>query len=113
SLSENIDKAVRTLQSYKQKYLTAYKHWYDKAIYILPGTWNRFRDWEGIYDEYLSYLISLEVMNSQTYSKIKEVVSREIWVSKYMAQKTGWGIPDRTFERMKALAQTFINNKMY
>jgi len=113
SLSEDIDKAVQTLQSYKREYLTAYKHWYDKAVYILPGTWNRFPDWEGIYSEYLSYLMSLEVMSPQTYSKIKEVVSREIWVSRYMAQKIGWGIPDKTFERMKALAQTFINNKMF
>ena len=99
--------------SYRSKYYQAYKHWYDKAIYVIPDTWNRFKDWEGIYEEYLRSLIRLERMNPETYSKIKEILSRELWACKYEIMKRRWGIPDKTFEIMKALIQNFINKKMY
>jgi len=112
-LGDVIDDALKELLSYRSKYYQAYKHWYDKAIYVIPDTWNRFKDWENIYEEYLRSLIRFERMNPETYSKIKEILSRELWACKYEIMKRRWGIPDKTFEVMKALIQNFINKKMY
>jgi len=98
-----------------QRFLKAYadfKHWYDKTIEILPGTWNRFADWERIYYEYVDLLVKLSVMNQNTYSKIKEVINKQIWVCSYM-KDSSWGIPDDTMRFMSGLAQAFIDKKMY
>jgi len=99
----------------QQKFLKAYedfKYWYDRTIEILPGTWNRFADWERVYYEYVDLLIKLSIMNQNTYSKIKEVIEKQMWACSYM-KDTAWGIPDDTFKLMTGMAQAFIDKKMY
>jgi O-antigen ligase len=106
-------KALESLAT--QKFVKAYedfKYWYDKTIEILPGTWNRFSDWEKLYYEYLDLLVKLSVMNQETYLKMKEIIDKQIWVCSYM-KDTSWGIPDDTFKFMSGIAQAFIDKKMY
>lgn len=99
----------------QQRFLKAYedfKYWYDRTIEVLPGTWNRFPDWEKIYYEYVDLMIKLSVMNQNTYSKIKEIIEKQIWACSYM-KDTSWGIPDDTLKIMLEVTQVFINKKMY
>lgn len=78
--------------------------WYNKAISILPGGWNRFAEWENLYSEYLSLLYSLNsVMNiNDLYKDIKYAVEKDGYANYYMALKYR-GIPDESMENLEKI----------
>ena len=33
-----------------------FHHWYNKALDILPASWNSYPEWEDVYSEYLFFV---------------------------------------------------------
>ncbi|BBE31951.1 hypothetical protein OSSY52_20920 [Tepiditoga spiralis] len=86
--------------------LKEFFHWYDEAIKLLPGAWNRFPEWENIYSEYIKLnmiLLNSRIYNqSILYNKILEITKQDGMANYYMALKFR-GIPDVSLELLDSL----------
>ena len=69
-------------------------YWFDLAITLLPGTWNRYPDWEDIYIEYLNSIPSIVDSIDAQKLKILEVVRKHVWACENMGPAT----PDETLQ---------------
>ncbi|AFK06262.1 O-antigen ligase family protein [Mesotoga prima] len=59
-------------------------YWFDLAISLLPGTWNRYPDWEDIYIEYMNSIPSVLDSNEERKLKILEVAEKHVWACENM-----------------------------
>ncbi len=108
----DIEKIVKHHQKLAAEELKEMEKWYDKTIYILPGGWNRYPGWENVYSEYIQNILKDTPMSSKTYTKIKEIAEKYVWIGRYM-QKTYWAVPVNVMNIFSSLAQTFIGRKQY
>jgi len=69
-------------------------YWFDLGIYLLPGTWNRYPDWEDIYIEYLNSIPSIFDTVEERKLKILSVAERHVWACENMGPAT----PDETLQ---------------
>jgi O-antigen ligase len=67
-------------------------YWFDLAITLLPGTWNRYPDWKDIYLEYMNSVDSFGNNVSEKTELILEVARRHVWASENMGPYS----PDET-----------------
>jgi hypothetical protein len=90
-----------------------FHHWEQQAIYILPGGWNRFPEWEDVYYEYL--LLTARLMNiypqDELIDKIIFITKKEGEADYYMAQKSR-GIPDNSLKLLSELYSTLSNGNL-
>jgi len=85
---------------------------YNLAIYILPGNWQMFPDWEKIYAEYIDLTLKSDsVLN--LYPKIKEISEKRIWACESMHNVERLGVPDDIVSVYSQIAQAFLNEKYY
>jgi O-antigen ligase len=99
-LKENIPLESQIQSNIEKLQLEAYNnfhYWMQKAIYILPGGWNRFPEWENIYSEYI--LLTgrcLEIYpENEITGKIIDITKKDGLANYYMAKKSR-GIPDNS-----------------
>lgn len=81
-LKETLTIDSQILSNIENLQLEAYNnfhYWIQKAIYILPGGWNRFPEWENIYSEY----ILLTARCLEIYPE-DEVVDKIIYITQKM-----------------------------
>jgi hypothetical protein len=92
--------------------LNEFMHWYDKAIEILPGGWNRFPEWEQTYSEYLYFLTHMTGIFPQEVimSKILEVIEKDGKANYYMAKKVR-GIPDSSLTVLEEFLTSIQNSE--
>lgn len=69
-------------------------YWFDLGIHLLPGTWNRYPDWEGIYIEYLNSIPSILDTVEERKLKILSVAEKHVWACENMGPAT----PDETLQ---------------
>jgi len=69
-------------------------YWFDLAIYLLPGTWNRYPDWEDIYIEYMNSIPSLLDTVEEQKLKILSIAEKHVWACENM----GPAAPDETLQ---------------
>ncbi|KAF2957063.1 O-antigen ligase family protein [Marinitoga sp. 38H-ov] len=93
------EKVIKEINILKEKYYNDFVHWYEKAIYILPGGWNRFPEWEDIYTEYMKIMFNFNeyLGYEKTVENVLEISKKEAKADYYMAKKFR-GIPDKSFE---------------
>ncbi len=89
-----------------------FKWSYDTAIYILPGNWQLFPDWENIYAEYIDLILKSSTV-TEVYPKIKEISEKRIWASEAMHDVERLGVPDDIVSVYSQIAQAFLNEKFY
>lgn len=90
-----------------------FHHWEQQAIYILPGGWNRFPEWEDVYYEYL--LLTARLINiypqDELINKIIFITQKEGEADYYMAQKFR-GIPDSSLKLLSELYSTLRDENL-
>lgn len=69
-------------------------YWFDLGIHLLPGTWNRYPDWEDIYIEYLNSIPSILDTVEERKLKILSVAEKHVWACENMGPAT----PDETLQ---------------
>ncbi len=94
------------------KALEDMEKWYDTAIYVLPGNWQSFPDWESIYSEYIDLLLKSSTV-TDVYPKVKEVSQKRVWASEQMHNVQRTGVPDDIASVYSQIAQAFLENKLY
>lgn len=87
-----------------------FHHWEQQAIYILPGGWNRFPEWEDVYYEYL--LLTARLMNiypfQELLNRIDYITQKEGQADYYMALKFR-GIPDNSLKLLNDIYSSLTN----
>jgi len=90
-----------------------FHHWEQQAIYILPGGWNRFPEWEDVYHEYL--LLTARLMNiypfQEIIKRIDYITQKEGQADYYMALKFR-GIPDNSLKLLNEIYSLLQNNEL-
>ena len=83
------------IQTLQNKAYESFHHWENQAIYILPGGWNRFPEWEDVYYEYMLLTVRLNEVypESEIIKQIDQISKKEGMATYYMAKKNR-GIPD-------------------
>ncbi|HDP77098.1 MAG TPA: O-antigen ligase family protein [Mesotoga infera] len=69
-------------------------YWFDLGIHLLPGTWNRYPDWEDIYIEYLNSIPSILDTVEERKLKILSIAGKHVWACENMGPAT----PDETLQ---------------
>lgn len=59
-------------------------YWFDLAVRLLPGTWNRYPDWEDIYLEYMNSIPVLVQDPLVQRELILSVARKHVWASENM-----------------------------
>ncbi|MBM7558279.1 O-antigen ligase family protein [Marinitoga litoralis] len=116
----NNEEVIKEINILKERYYNDFVHWYEKAIYILPGGWNRFPEWEDVYTEYMKIMFNFNeyLGYEKTIDNILEISKKEANADYYMAKKFR-GIPDKSFEffedlyfHLKSLKLEELANKL-
>jgi len=90
----------------------AFKRAYDRAIYLLPGNWQMFPEWESIYSEYISLLLKAQPVQS-VYPQIRDIANLRAQACEWMHRVQRIGIPDDIAVFYAQLTQAFLDSKMY
>ncbi|HPG47573.1 MAG TPA: O-antigen ligase family protein [Petrotogaceae bacterium] len=112
-LKDYCDQATtEIIEKMEKSDLSEFMHWYDKAIEILPGGWNRFPEWEQTYSEYLYFLTRMTVIFPEEVimPKILEVIEKDGKANYYMAKKTR-GIPDSSLTVLEEFLSSIQNSE--
>ncbi|HQN23048.1 MAG TPA: O-antigen ligase family protein [Thermotogota bacterium] len=89
-----------------------FKRAYDRAIYLLPGNWQMFPEWESIYSEYISLLLKAQPVQT-VYPKIRDIANLRAQACEWMHHVQRIGIPDDIAVFYAQLTQAFLDSKMY
>lgn len=113
-LKETLTIDSQILSNIENLQLEAYNnfhYWIQKAIYILPGGWNRFPEWENIYSEYILLTARcLEIYpEDEVVDKIIYITQKDGSANYYMAKKTR-GIPDNSLKVLSEVYLALTNN---
>lgn len=112
SLKETLMPLVTLHRAQSDKAINDMKKWYDQAIFILPGNWQAFPDWESIYSEYIDLLLKSGTV-TDVYPKVKEIAQKRVWASEQMHDVQRTGVPDDIASVYSQIAQAFLENKLY
>jgi O-antigen ligase len=71
-----------------------FHHWYNKALDILPASWNSYPEWEDVYSEYLFLTIkTIETKNEkEVYNRVIPIIQKDGFANHHMT-KYSYGIP--------------------
>jgi hypothetical protein len=104
---------LKTVEKLQDEAYNNFHHWEQQAIYILPGGWNRFPEWEDVYYEYL--LLTVRLINiypqDELINKIVFITQKEGEADYYMAQKSR-GIPDSSLKLLSELYSTLRDENL-
>ena len=110
------EKELRPLmERHQQEAIAAFEEFkraYDRAIYLLPGNWQMFPEWESIYSEYISLLLKNESVQT-VYPKIRAIANLRVQACEWMRQVQRVGIPDDIAVFYAQLSQTFLDSRLY
>lgn len=96
--SDTIDLAdlLMQIERFENYAKTQMYYWYDLAVTLLPGTWNRYSDWEGIYGEYMTAVVSVGGDTTAVSNRILEIAKKHAFACEGMWEGGYYGIPDDT-----------------
>ncbi|WP_053001061.1 O-antigen ligase family protein [Kosmotoga pacifica] len=73
-------------------------YWYDLAVTLLPGTWNRYPDWENIYSQYMEAVVTTHNQLEEVVQMLVDIAKRHASISVAMWNGGKYGIPDDTLD---------------
>jgi hypothetical protein len=82
-------------------------YWFDLAVRLLPGTWNRYPDWENVY---LEYMTSIETVGRSLAEKSRlllSVAERHVWA----AENMGPDSPSDTLQYAIAWGNNYLSGE--
>lgn len=68
-------------------------YWYDLAVTLLPGTWNRYNDWKDIYKEYMQAIVQVLKGTEEEASRLLDVAEKHVWAINGMIEGNIIGVP--------------------
>lgn len=110
--ANKMEEVIQTHRLQVESKISEMQTWMDEAIYVLPGSWQLFPDWENIYAEYVDLFMRLGEP-AKYYSKIKEIVNKRLWAAEYMHQAQQLAVPDEIVQVYMYLIKGFHDQQKY
>ena len=86
--------------------------WMDTALYILPGSWHLFPDWENVYQEYITMLSRIGTP-VEYYGKIKEIVEKRLYSIDYTHRAQQLAVPSEIPNIYRFMVQYFHEQQKF
>ncbi|MFW6119924.1 MAG: hypothetical protein ACOC80_03360, partial [Petrotogales bacterium] len=90
---DGVEQFLEITNSYRDYCKEKTLYWYDLAVTLLPGTWNRYKDWKDIYKEYMQSIAQVVKQTEEKAELILDVAEKHVWAVNGMAEGNNIGVP--------------------
>lgn len=90
---DKVDEFIEIAINYREYCKEQSLYWYDLGITLLPGTWNRYNDWEDIYKEYMQSIVQVVKGIDEEADRLLDVARKHVWAVNGMMEGNVIGVP--------------------
>ncbi len=110
--SESIQRLIRGHEQQIKTKIDELQKWMDTALFILPGSWHLFPDWENVYQEYIT-MLSRFGTPVEFYGKIKEIVEKRIHSIDFTHRAQQLAVPSEIPNIFRYMVQYFHEQQKF